>query len=496
MNLFNEISSVHANENNDYSQSGFYEIKNVINNLTDPDYLEKRIGRYYLLLWPKLEKKGDFCYCDNCNNLLLHFNNENLLSLDKIVYSCKCTENKKITIPISEFFTKFIKNAENNGKDIYQHLTCNKCFEKFYYYCKNHGENFCDQKHLNKENSSHKDEILLKFEEYTTIGFIKYIMFKFDFGNYIFDEGDDDETLKFKKFKELIEIIIINFILFPNYNIYQSIINLYSALKDFSIYCIKNKKDNKFKEGIEIINNKNELEELEPDLYPYVIKINLKQSKAYNTAKLNSFENLEDLNLRENCINSIKSFLNTKWKNLKVLNLSGNRLGDENIEYFENIDSTNLVSLILDQNNFTNYDLFIAIAKNKNGSFNNLEDLRIGMNDFKVGKKNNYKKKEKKNTRARKTLEQLVIEFKNLNFKKVKKLYVNNGVFVQKTAEELLPILNLENLENLDISYNHLKNFKFMKECIWKIKYLSYDGNHHTLEDIFLLKKKFNNLQD
>ena len=494
MKNLSNVSSIIMNENNDFSQSEIIEDKTLYNNLDDP--FEKRFGKYYSDLLTKLEKKGYFFYCENCNNLLLHFDNDSLLSLDEIVYSCNCTGNKKETIPIDELFTKFIKNEKDNKNEIYQHFTCNICLKRFYYYCKDHGVNFCMEKHLNEENSSHKDEKLLRFEEHDIIGFIKYIIFKFDFGNYKFDETDDEETLKFKKFKELIEIILINFILFPNYNIYQNIKNLYDALMNFSIYCVKNNKSNKFNEGIEIINNKNELEELDPDLYRYVININLKQSKAYNTAKFNSFENLEELNLRENCINSIASFLNIKWKNLRALNLSGNKLGDENIEYFENLDLQKLVSLILDQNNFSNYDLLIAIAKNKKGSFTNLEDLRIGFNDFKVGKNIISKKKKKKNSRPRKTLEELIIEFKDLNFNKVKKLYVNNGVFIQKTAEKLLPIIALKNLKILDTSFNHLTNLKFFEKCNWKIKKLHYKGNHLKLDDIFPLKIIFKDLEN
>ena len=241
---------------------------------------------------------------------------------------------------------------------------------------------------------------------------------------------------------------------------------------------------------------KNMIEELDSDLYPYVININLKQSKIYNLEKLNSFENLEELNLRENCINSKNLLLLSKvGKNLKTLNLSANKLGDESIEYFENIDLKQLVCLILDQNNFTNYDLFIAIAKNKNGSFKNLEDLRVGFNDFRVEYKYLSKKNNKKDLRPRKTLGELIIEFKDLDFSKVKKLYVNNGVFTQRTAEELLPLLNLKNLENIDISYNNLKDLSpIIKKCNWKLlKNFTCDGNYFTSKDDFEIINKFYN---
>ena len=117
INSFDGISSI-LDESLDLSQSERFEDRILFNNLNEQDYFEKSIGKYYLELWPKLEKKGDFFYCNNCNNLLLHFDNDSLSSLDYIVYSCKCTENKNKTIPINKFFTEFIKNAKDNENEI------------------------------------------------------------------------------------------------------------------------------------------------------------------------------------------------------------------------------------------------------------------------------------------------------------------------------------------------------------------------------------------
>ena len=490
----NDLSIIKNDENFSLSQSEIHEAKNIINNINNQNYLNKEISKYFSKIRAKLEDKDDFCYCDKCNNLLLHFNNETLSSLDKMVYSCKCTNNKNTTIPIEDFFKKFIKNKKNKKNEILRLLTCNTCLNKFSYYCQNHGENFCEEKHSNNENL-HKDEELLPFVEDNTIGKMNYLLLKFGFGSFSIDDEKDEKTVIFQKFKDLIEILILNRIDYPNYNIFQNINNLYWAVKEYTVYCIKNDKSNPFKQGIEIINNKNELEELKQDLYPYVININLKQSKFYDIIKLNPFENLEELNLRENCIESIKPFLDAKWKNLKTLNLSANKLGDENIEYFENIDLKYLICLILDQNNFTNYDLFIAIAKNKKGSFKKLEDLRIGFNDFKVRKITKNKKKNEKEIRPKKTLEELIIEFKDLDFSTVKKFYINNGVFTQKTAELLLPLLNLKNLTNLNIGCNNLTNLKIiMKKCNWKLlKNLAWEGNYFKSEEDMKIIDEYKN---
>ena len=114
-NLFN-VSSIIMDENNDFNQNEILEDKILINNLNAP--FEKSNCKYYSELLTKLEKKGYFFYCENCNNLLLHFDNDSLLSLDEIVYSCNCTGNKKETIPIDELFTKFIKNEKDNKNEI------------------------------------------------------------------------------------------------------------------------------------------------------------------------------------------------------------------------------------------------------------------------------------------------------------------------------------------------------------------------------------------
>jgi hypothetical protein len=205
--------------------------------------------------------------------------------------------------------------------------------------------------------------------------------------------------------------------------------------------------------------------------------------------------------------------LKAKWKNLRSLNLSSNYLGDENIKYFRRLELNELTSLILDYNHFTNYELFIAIGKNSKGSFQKLEDLRLGLNDFRVAKKANKKNSDKNNIESntnmgnkieikskktkleRKTLEELKGEFADLKFNKLKKFYAYNGVFNQETAETLIPLIKMENLENFNISYNNLRNINFTKYCDWKkLKYFDYSGNYYK-DDTLWLKEKFPNLK-
>ena len=92
-------------------------------------------------------------------------------------------------------------------------------------------------------------------------------------------------------------------------------------------------------------------------------------------------------------------------------------------------------------------------------------------------------------------MEELKEEFSDLNFNCLKKFYVNNGVFNQITAENFIPLIKMENLENFNTNYNNLININFTKSCDWKkLKYFDYLYNYYK-DDTFWLKEKFPNLK-
>ena len=51
-----------------------------------------------------------------------------------------------------------------------------------------------------------------------------------------------------------------------------------------------------------------------------------------------------------------------------------------------------------------------------------------------------------------------------MNFKNIKLLSATNGVFTQKTAEKIIPVLNLSSdvLDNIDLKYNYLTDLNFI----------------------------------
>ena len=247
MNDSLDISSIGKSNGNSIKKDESESIGNnisIINDiyaLSDPEYDKKRIGRYFLKLWPKSNEKCDICHCIKCHETpLLYFNNEILLNLDKITFSCKYYY--KQTQSIEEFFNDFILKENEIENEETEFLLCPICYQKFNYYCQNHDKNLC--KNYNNEEDIHKNENLFRFEENIAINYLKYLIFKLNIGKELTNkEGNekDNKLEKFKLFKKLVEILITNYIKYPNYNIYQSIKNLYEAYLNLVFIVIKTK---------------------------------------------------------------------------------------------------------------------------------------------------------------------------------------------------------------------------------------------------------------
>ena len=230
---------------------------------------------------------------------------------------------------------------------------------------------------------------------------------------------------------------------------------------------------NYYKKQIEINRNKKKLVNLNPKLNNYVIKVDVRQLKFYEKSIekyiIGKFENLIELNLAENCLYSIEPLTKAIWKKLKTLIMRYNKLDDKNIIHLKNLNAKELKSLNLEINNFTKYELFLAIGNNKQGSFKKLEKLQIGLNNFRPKMKKNNKKEGK-------CLEEIVNELNKLDFSMIKILGVNNGVFSQKTIEKILPALKLKTWKNVDLRFNDLTNLNFANNMDFDEK-LVYEGN-------------------
>ena len=66
-----------------------------------------------------------------------------------------------------------------------------------------------------------------------------------------------------------------------------------------------------------------------------IIEINIMRSNFNDISELCKLDlfSLEKLSLRDNCISDIKPLINAKFKNIKVIELNMNRIGDDNIPH-------------------------------------------------------------------------------------------------------------------------------------------------------------------
>ena len=378
--------------------------------------------------------------------------------MDSILYSCDCVNKRKICI-------EDLYSLKENIKDIKSELVCKKCKSTFSSFDSKNSNNICTNCYpkgnkVEKFNNFQTKSILnnLKYLIYFAIDENKQTNTKEDKNNNSDIVEKEEKLKKSQLLKNLMITTIINYIIYPNYNLYLTIENLLEAFSDYCQTPDDPKNKHYFKKIIEINRNKKKLINLNSSLNNFVIKVDVRQLKFYEDLIekyiVGKFKNLIELNLGENCLYSIKPLLNTEWLNLKYLVLCFNRLGDENIVFFENLNAKELISLDLEFNNFTKYELLIAIGNNKHGSFKKLEELKIGYNDFKIIEKKNQKKN-------RKSLEEIVDELKKLDFSSIRVLSANNGSLPQKAAEKILPALNLKSYENVDIRFNNIKNLNF-----------------------------------
>ena len=453
----------------------------MIDKILSHEYKE---GYYYNKLFRLIEKKDidEFYFCNKCEkSFIFYIKPENIVSLDSIEYSCECNKsNKKISIDkLKDIKTKIvIKDNENLP------FVCKICKEKFHFFCTNHKESICINFHVD---IPHKSNDLTKFDKTSIYSYLKYLAnFTIEVKNNT--KQNDSKYQNANYLRNLISTTIINYIIYPNYNLYLTIKNLSDAFGEYSRTKHSKNEDLYFIKFLEINNNKRQFIQLTDDLYPLVQKIELRQKKIYDEEendnqnlfkKINNFENLIELNLEQNCIYSIKSFKDAKFKNLEILNLSINLLNDENIKHIENLCCENLFSLNLEENLFTKYELLVAIGK----KFKKLNILKIGNNTFKV-------KNKKGKINEGKTLKEIVDELKKLSFSNLKEFYANNGAFSQNAANKIFKVLKLDTFCKIDLRNNQLNNLDFA------IKYMNKQNEDYFFEGNEISEEKKNKYRD
>ena len=152
-----------------------------------------------------------------------------------------------------------------------------------------------------------------------------------------------------------------------------------------------------------------------------------------------------------------------KAPNLKNLNLSTNKLTDDNISIINNMDFPNLIFINFARNYFHNYEIFKYFNK-----FKQLDTLYIGTNKFNIFNTND--------------------KYDMRNFKEIS---LSKGVFSDLSIN-IISNFNFQNLEELHLSGNNLSSLDFVKNlnCINLKCFCGYSNNFKD----FLPLIKFTNL--
>ena len=304
-----------------------------------------------------------------------------------------------------------------------------KVFNIYQKYCINCKYDLCEDCNFTKRCESHDVRNLILEKE------IKDYLENY-INNYNEFENDEDSNNLYK----IIKVLLYTYGEFPNIRTLTSLENAYNYLKKLNRNNII--KAGKFIKEAKDLSKKylkrNKVFEIKIDRQNFT-NIKFLSKILFNTKNVDS---LVKLTLSGNNITTIKPLLNAKTKlglfiNLKHLDLSRNKLGDENIDYLREFDCKNLKEIYLHMNCFTDYTIINMI----NEKFNS--DLRVLYIGFNRLSKNSDK-------------------LKNCNFPKLKKIGLNY-IFNKNNYKNLAKI-KMESLEELYIQNNGIDSFNFLKK--------------------------------
>ena len=189
--------------------------------------------------------------------------------------------------------------------------------------------------------------------------------------------------------------------------------------------------------------------------------MNFKKLKYLSKIYLKNNPGLIKLSLGGNNITNIKFLKDLEMEELKLLDLSRNKLGDENMKYLSSLKCKKLEELYLHHNMFSDYTIFNIISL----TFN-LKLLYIGFNRF----EKNFTKLEA------------------CKFHKLEELGLNY-VFDKNTYRKLQEF-DMPNLLYLFVQNNEIDSFDFLEKMnIPKLRRLNINKNELKEIDIDVLTK-------
>lgn len=419
--------------------------------------------------------------CKDCHQIPIII----LLDLDNSEVKCNCLNGqilslnnvmKKYIDDIEKFSQYFYckfheninteKNFEVTNDDIIIRYNCKKCKEYMCQQCSfNHK---CELSNLNnnlidlKVNENKINDIINKLQN-------------------LLNPNDKNKTElilddNLDKWNVIISSIIQEYKHFPHFNLADNIINIYLFLTKLSE---EDKKKNDINKGIEINDVNNYITACENDsvMFAKKIKINKKDLNILIFEEdIQNLNSLEVLDIQNNFIKDISVLTKGVFNNLKRLLININRLGDDQINNIENLNSKNLVELNLGTNLFRDYKIFQIIS-----NFPKLESLDLSSNRLEI--------------------DSIDLSNKIFGYDSIKALNLSNGIFSDETIN-LISVLRFKNLEFLDLSSNNLNSISFLTKLNFgknpnKIKKLLLNYNNISLceEDEENLGNIFNNLE-
>ena len=365
-------------------------------------------------------------------------------SLKNITFSCKCENRTNISLKINDLIREYSIKKELCKDSLECNIHDNN---KFKYYCLIHGKDMCED--CQKEHDCDKANIKNLNEEKSIldnemIPFIAKSLLNKSNNNFDANYLDNDILII------LITSILNEYYEYPNYNTLVNIKNFYFKLNNVGI---SEKKVFGIENNIEI-KSQMQYEALNNDKKQYIKKIEIVARNSdiifLNNAKL---INLEELNLESNNIDNIEPLINCEFNNLKILNLSLNRLDDRTNKVLAKLNYNNLEDLNLRLNYFTQFDLFKSLEH-----FKKLKKLNLFSNKF------------------TEDIEDLMKD-KNLkyNLQSIEEIDLSLGIFSEKSIK-LISKFIFGKLETLNLSSNNLISLSF-------IDYLKYEKENDSSDN-------------
>ena len=459
---------------------------------------------------------NDHFFCKKCGIIpVIKF-----ISFNEIIYSCNCHNNYKEQL--FSFLQRTIVSMDNENNE--NNETENDFFEINAFFCNNHkGEKYlyyCEICKINlcrkcvRDTGGHKDHYILIYDQlmFDADKKIKVIKEKFNLNSSNFEnqssnffDKNDFQISKTLNFIKLISILINDYNFYTNYTHFKIISNIYEFLTKAEKEKSKDIEEFEIKKQIIILNRR----ELQRNLNncELIIEISIEKNNLYDINKLceANLINLKSLSLKENNISNIKPLVLAKFKNITSINLSVNKIGDENIEYFSQLEFTKLTTFNLFSNNLTKFEFF-EIFNNK--KLKKLNCLYIGSNRFiepkQIGKFNASNLNIIGLSNGIFT-EKSIHFLKNFNFNNLEKIFLySNDIYSLSFVENLElpnikhfwinsnfikeynPLSKYKSLTNLNVRNNYIKNIDNLVEFIKNFKFLEtldISGNDIDLDD-------------